>query len=72
MTSLLEKAIGTITLESQELQDWIAALILEEILHEKKWLTAFSSSPAKLENLAKSALLEIEADEFEEGGFDNL
>jgi uncharacterized protein len=50
-------------------QYWIASLILEEILSEKKWELAFSGSPSRLENLARSALQEIEAGEYEEGGF---
>ena len=72
MTSLLEKAIETISKESIEIQDWIASLILEEFLAEKAWELAFSNSPNILQSLAASALAEIEAGNFEDGGFDNL
>ncbi len=71
MTNLLEKAFETISKESIEMQNWIAELILEEFLIEKKWELAFSNSPQKLQNLVSSALSEIESGEFEEGGFDN-
>lgn len=72
MTNLLEKAFETISRESLEVQDWIASLILEEILAEKAWELAFSNSPSILQKLAVSAFIEIEAGNFEEGGFDNL
>lgn len=41
MTTLLEKAIESISLESTEVQNWIASLIMEEILEEKAWEKAF-------------------------------
>ncbi len=72
MTNLLEKAIETISKESIEIQDWIASLILEEFLAEKAWELAFANSPNTLQTLAASALSEIEAGNFEDGGFDNL
>ena len=72
MTTLLEKAIESISRESTEVQNWIASLIMEEILAEKAWEQAFSNSSVKLKNLAASALAEIESGKFEEGGFDNL
>ena len=72
MTNLLEKAFETISRESLEVQDWIASLILEEILAEKAWELAFSNSPSILQKLATSAFIEIESGNFEEGGFDNL
>jgi|JI8StandDraft_1071087.scaffolds.fasta_scaffold329458_2 hypothetical protein len=72
MTNLLEKAIETISKESIEIQNWIASLILEEFLAEKAWELAFSNSPNTLQKLAASALTEIEAGNFEDGGFDNL
>lgn len=56
MTKLLEKAIDEIKQLPDTDQDKVAAIILEELLAEKRWDEAFAKSQDKLGQLADEAL----------------
>lgn len=58
MTELLEKAFTKVSELSEEEQNEIASLILEEIADEQKWQKSFANSKAQLEILAEEALKE--------------
>ena len=58
MTMLLEKAFSEANKLGPENQDTIAAIILEEIIAERKWDDAFAGSHDKLALLADEALKE--------------
>jgi hypothetical protein len=55
MTDDLEKAVAQAKALSEEQQDAIAALIVDEIEDETRWDTAFAQSPDLLERLAAEA-----------------
>ncbi|HZO88970.1 MAG TPA: hypothetical protein VFB38_11585 [Chthonomonadaceae bacterium] len=61
MTQLLEKAYAEIARLSDQDQDAIAAIILEELASEERWQQAFASSSEVLSKLAKEALAEHHA-----------
>ena len=63
MTKLLEEALSRLTQLSNEEQDQIAALILEEIESERNWDEAFSKSRNQLAHLAGEAFEEYERGE---------
>jgi hypothetical protein len=55
MTHLLEKAISKISNLSENEQDYIARLILDEIESEKKWTSSFKSSQDELTKLGEES-----------------
>ena len=55
MTDMLEKAVSQAERLSEEQQDAIASLILDEIEDEARWDAAFARSPDVLERLAAEA-----------------
>ena len=55
MTEMLEKAVARVKQLSEEQQDAIAALILEEIEDEARWDAAFARSHDTLARLAAEA-----------------
>jgi hypothetical protein len=61
MTKLLEKAFQEASTLSEEDQDTLAALLLEEMADEARWDKAFAESPDLLEKLGDEALAEIRA-----------
>ena len=58
MTKLLEKAIAEVSRLSEQEQDAIATLILEELTSERRWDKAFTRSEDALARLADDALAE--------------
>ena len=62
MTEKLEKAIAHVRQLSEDQQDFIAAIIFEELESEARWDTAFANSQDVLEKLA------AEVDEAEQQG----
>lgn len=60
MTELLEKAFAKVSELSEEEQNEIAGLILEEMADEQKWQKSFANSKIQLETLAEEALKEYE------------
>ena len=56
MTKLLEKAIAATEKLPDSEQDTIAAMILEELVDEKRWKQSFANSQRQLSILAKEAL----------------
>lgn len=58
MTELLTKAFNKVIKLSNEEQDVIAEIILEELNSEKRWEKAFGTSHDKLVQLADEALKE--------------
>ena len=58
MTMLLEKAFSEANKLGPENQDMLAAIIMEELLAERKWDEAFARSQDKLALLADEALKE--------------
>jgi hypothetical protein len=56
MTKLLEKAVKEISKLTENEQDALAQLILDELEDEKKWDNSFSKSQDALSNLADEAL----------------
>lgn len=63
MTKLLERAFAEAAKLSQEEQDAIAALLLEELASERRWSEAFAKSQDKLAVLADEALAELDRGE---------
>ena len=61
MTKLLEKAISAAEKLSQPEQDAIAAIILEELTDEQRWVTTFEKSSGQLAKIASEALAEYKA-----------
>jgi len=59
MTALLEKAIQRASKLSDQEQEAIGALILEEISAESRWDVQFAESQDKLARLADEALTEF-------------
>ena len=59
MTKLLEEAFSAASKLSEEEQDAIATLIMEELASERQWAEAFSKSQDELAKLAEEALEEF-------------
>lgn len=59
MTELLERAFTEASKLPEKEQDAMAALLLEELASEKRWETAFASSPRQLSTMARAALREF-------------
>lgn len=55
MTEKLEKAIAHVRQLSEDQQDFIATIILEELESEARWDAAFANSQDVLEKLAAEA-----------------
>lgn len=72
MTKLLEKAFAEAAKLPEEVQDRIAAQLLQELADEAKWDASFAVSAIQLERLAGEALEEYRAGRTEELGFDEL
>lgn len=62
MTKLLEEAFSAISRLSEEEQDALASLIMEELISEKRWIEAFTRSHDQLSQLADEAI-----DDFKKG-----
>lgn len=61
MSELLERAIAKVKALTEEEQDTIAALVLDEIEDEARWDEAFAHSHDALARLAEEALEEDRA-----------
>ena len=61
MTLLLERAMEQVQALSENEQDSIASMILEELRSEARWQAAFDGSQAQLSILAAEALAEFRA-----------
>ena len=72
MTQLLEKAIKEISALPVGEQDVIAAIILDELLDEKQWDTAFAQSQEKLSKLAEKVRGDISRGRIRKMGFGEL
>ena len=58
MTKLLEKAINKVSKLSNDQQDALASLMLEELQSEEKWGKLFEKSQDILAELSQEALIE--------------
>ena len=56
MTALLEQAFTEAKKLTEQDQNVLAAIIIEEMLAERRWDDAFASSPTQLSKLADEAL----------------
>jgi hypothetical protein len=72
MTKLLEKALAEIQKLSEQDQDSIAQIILEEIEDERKWDEAFAKSQHKLSKIAEKVRADIKAGKVKKIGIDQL
>ena len=61
MTQLLEKALSQVAKLTPSEQDALAAVLLEELASEQKWVDLFAKSQGTLERLADEALAEHRA-----------
>ena len=59
MTKLLEQSFSAVSKLSEEEQDAIATLIMEELASERQWAEAFSKSQDELAKLTEEALEEF-------------
>ncbi len=59
MTKLLEDVLRKASTLSEEDQDALAAILLEELASEDRWLKAFEQSQGELSKLADEALEEF-------------
>ncbi len=72
MTQLLEQALAEVRKLSQQAQDAIAALILDELDDEKRWDVAFGRSHESLARLAAKVRQDIAAGRTKSIGVDEL
>lgn len=72
MTQLLQRALAEIQKLSETDQDVIATLILDELVDERRWETAFANSQGKLSELAAKVRGDILAGRVSDHGFDEL
>jgi hypothetical protein len=63
MTKFLEKAFNQASKLPDSSQDAIAAIILEELVEEKKWETSFANSQVALSTLATKVRNEMKPGE---------
>ena len=63
MTKRLEQAFAAAGKLSDEEQDALAELVLEELASERKWIERFARSQGKLAQLADEALAEFKRGE---------
>lgn len=70
MPTLLDKAIDEIHKLSEAQQESIAAIILEELLDEQRWQSAFDNSTDQLSKLAQKVRGDIQAGRVKDMGFD--
>jgi hypothetical protein len=61
MTHLLKKAMSEVEKLPESEQDAVAALVLEELASEKRWMELFEKSQDKLAKLAEQALADYAA-----------
>lgn len=66
MTELFQQAIAEVSKLSDEPQNAIAALILEELEEEQRWDDSFARSPDLLAKLAAEAMAEYRAGKTQE------
>jgi len=59
MTKLLEEALSALARLSEQDQDAMAALIMEELVSEKRWAEAFAKSQDQLSQLADEGVEEF-------------
>jgi len=59
MTKLLEEALSALARLSEQDQDAMAALIMEELVSEERWSEAFAKSQDQLSQLADDAIEEF-------------
>ncbi|MBI5948184.1 MAG: hypothetical protein HY875_08605 [Chloroflexi bacterium] len=55
MTELMQRALSALRELPEEQQDWIAAVILEELESERRWDELLAASPELLERWATEA-----------------
>ncbi len=72
MTELLEKAFRLASKLPQDLQDQLAAELLQELADEQRWDDTLSASAPELERLADQALEEYRQGSTIEQGIDEL
>jgi hypothetical protein len=72
MSSLLSKAIRKIEALPKELQNEIAAQLLEDVEGELKWQKTLAKPQSKLGGIADQALQQSEAGKTRKAGFDEL
>ena len=63
MTRLLERAFSEASKLTDKEQDAVAALLLAELVSERRWSEAFASTQEQLGRLADEALREFESGE---------
>ena len=72
MTRLLEQALAEVQKLPEAAQDAIAAMILEEIAHQRRWDDTFARSQDQLARLADRAREDIRAGRVNSAGMDGL
>jgi hypothetical protein len=72
MTQLLEKALAEVRKLADPDQDAIAAMILDELVDERRWGEAFSRSQEQLGRLADRVREDIRAGRVRNVGIDEL
>lgn len=72
MTQLLEKVLTEVYKLPPEKQDFIAAIILEELEDERRWDKAFAESQDLLAKLAEEVRADIKAGRVKKMGIDEL
>jgi hypothetical protein len=61
MTSLLKQAFDHVSKLSEQDQDAVAAIVLDELASEQRWSDSFAASQENLAKLAQQALSEYNA-----------
>ncbi len=72
MTQLLEQAISQMKQLDEDKQDFIAAVILEELEDDLLWEQTFANSQDKLGKWARKVRKDIEAGKFKQMDWDEI
>ncbi len=72
MSALLEQAVAEARKLTEDQQDAIAAIILQEIEDDRRWEESFARAPEKLLALAERAREQVENGQCKAAGFDEL
>jgi hypothetical protein len=72
MTQLLQQAWAEVQKRTEDEQDFIAAIVLEELGDENLWQDKFAKSQAQLTKLAEKVRTDIQAGRVRQVGVDEL
>lgn len=72
MTQLLQQAFAEVQKRPEDEQDFIAAIVMEELADESRWQEKFAKTQPQLAQLAAKARADIQAGRVRKVGVDEL